>query len=187
MRVSLLVSLAGLFFLAGCAFLTGGRDQEGWALHHMLLADSLEHASMFRQASMEYGIVAQRYKGTSYYAPAVMKLAYLNVNPLNPGRNDSVALSWVTVYLSLPLTNEELANARMYYTLLQRIRFIQTDIDRQAFVADSLQTVSKRQTTDGAALTHRVQELEAALNQATEELAKLKEVDVRLSKARGKK
>ena len=187
MRASAPAFFILLTVLSGCAILTGGRDPEGWALRHMLLADSLEHASMFRQAAMEYGIVAQRYKGTSQYAPAVMKLASLNINPLNPGRSDSAALSWITVYLTLPLTNEELEDARIYYTLLQRIRFIQTDIDRQTFIADSLQAAFKRQTTDSSVLTRRVQELEVDLKQATDELAKLKEVDVRLSKARGKK
>ena len=187
MRATSLVSIIFLTLLYGCSILTGGRDPEGWALRHMMLADSLEHASMFRQASMEYVIVAQHYKGTSYYPRAVMKLAYLNMNPLNPARSDSTALSWITVYLSLPLTNEEVENARMYYTLLQRIRFIQTDIDRQTFVADSLQAAFKRQATDSSALTRRIQELEVDLKQATDELAKLKEVDVRLSKARGKK
>lgn len=187
MHSTKLLAILTLTVISGCALLTGGRDPEGWALRHMMLADSLEQGSMFRQASAEYDIVVQRYRGTSQFPKAVKELVNLNINPLNPNRSDSAALSWITVYLALALPKEEIENARMYYMLLQRIRFIQTDIDRQTFVADSVMAATKRQNADAAALNRRVQELEADLKQANMELAKLKEVDVRLSKARGKK
>ena len=172
---------------AGCSTLPDSRDAESQAAYHMRLAETLERASLLREATHEYTIVAEQYPSSTSYPAAVRKAAFLSMNRWNPAINDSVSLHWFNVYLGLPLKRQDREGARTYVYLLERIRLLREDITRQSAVVDSLSSAAKRQTFSLSSQTRLIQDLETELQQANDELKKLKEIDVRLSKTRGKK
>ena len=156
------------------------------AQRHMAIADTLERASALRKATGEYLIVAERFPSTSVYASAVRKLALLLESPSNPAANDSSSLYWLNKYLALTPSPEEKQFIRMYLRLVDRVKILRDSLERQTDAMDSLAVVARKQSGEAASRTHRLQELEAELQQVSTELRKLKEIDVRISKSREK-
>jgi hypothetical protein len=180
--------LFGLAFaatlVAGCGTLVGEPGEEAEARRQVELARTLEAASNLREAAHEYSIVAQRYPNTSVWPTAVRKASILYASPLNPSRNDSISLVWFAAYQALPLNPQEKDLVQSHVSLQGRMRALEDEMGRQKDVNDSLTVTLKKLSATVVAQGRRAQELEAQVRQTSEELKKLKEVDVRLSKNR---
>lgn len=172
--------------VAGCAgSKVGDEDSERRAAYHMHLADSLEALNALQQAALEYRLVAELYPTTSHYPNAVRNTALLFSNPANPAMDDSVSLHWFKAYLDLPIQREERVKAEIYVTMLNRIMTLRTELNRRSGVIDSLNQLSRRQSTDSSARNKRIQDLEAELKKTNMELQNLREVDVRINRRKG--
>ncbi len=186
------ISMAGavlLLVLGGCKTVTVESDSEARARQHMHLADSLESVSAYREAAFEYGIVAELYPHSSFYPAAARQAAFLHLHPDNDGANDSIALYWFHEYMKASPPSPERRAVEVCVSLLERIQALEGAIELQKATSDSLAAVTKRQAGEMLTLSGRakqVQALEAELKKANEELEKLREVDVRVSKGREK-
>ncbi len=179
--------LLPLLCAAGCSMFSGSTPTESEAARIMILADSLERASFLREAALEYTIAAEQYPEAPGYPTAVRRAALLYLNPSNPSRSDSASLHWLEVYVTIPVSREEKENARALIGQLQRIVTLRAGIARQMSIADSLGGVARKQATLVTSQLHRIQELEAELTQANQELKRIKEIDLKLSRSRGRK
>ncbi|MBP1679169.1 MAG: hypothetical protein H6Q29_1080, partial [Bacteroidetes bacterium] len=97
----------------------------------------------------------------------------------NPARNDTLALRWMRIYQPLASTREERQEVGIVTSLIQQTMSLREQLAREAASGDSLGTVLRRQV-------RRTRDLETELQQASEELRKLKEVDMRTSRTRRK-
>jgi hypothetical protein len=181
----------GLYFLTavllyGCSSSGVVNDVEVQALRHMAIADTLERTSALKEATLEYEIVAGRFPSSSVHAAAVRKTALLFSSPVNPAANDSASLYWLNIYLDLTKSPEEKQIIQMYLKMVGRVKVLHDSLARQTAANDSLVSVARRQGGETATRARRVQELESELQKASNELRKLKEIDVRISKSRGK-
>jgi hypothetical protein len=171
---------------AGCSSTGGLSDPETQARRRMAIADTLERASALKEATLEYTIVAERFSGTSVHAAAVRKAALLYSSSANPAANDSSSRYWLTRYLDLTRSAEEKQIIRMYMAMVDRVALLRDSVARQTVANDSLSALARRQTGDLTTRAKRMQELEAELQKASDELKRLKEIDVRVSRSRGK-
>jgi hypothetical protein len=172
--------------LYGCSSSGIVNDVEVQALRHMAIADTLERASALKEATLEYKIVAGHFPSSSVHATAVRKTALLFSSPANPAANDSASLYWLNIYLDLTKSPEEKQIIQMYLKMVGRAKVLHDSLTRQAAVNDSLVAVARRLGGETASRARRVQELESELQKASNELRKLKEIDMRISKSRGK-
>ncbi len=162
-------------------------DAEARAEYHMRVADSLEAASLLREAALEYKLVAELYPKTKHYPNAVRNTALLYGNPSNPAVDDSLSLQWFQTYLTLSVSREEKVKAEIYVTMLKRLTTLRREINRRAVMIDSLQNLTRKQSGDLASRSKKIQELESDLKKTTSELEKLREVDVRINRRKGGK
>lgn len=160
---------------------------EARAEYHMAIADSLESLQMLRDAALEYKLVAELFPNTSHYSEAVRNTALLYSNPANPAADDSLSLQWFQTYLTLPISRDERVKAEIYVTMLKRITTLRRELSHRAALIDSLHVVARKQSTDLAARTRRVQELESELKKTLSELERLREVDARINRRKGGK
>jgi transposase-like protein len=172
--------------LYGCSSSDIVSDVEVQALRHMAIADTLEHASAFQEATLEYKIVAERFPLSSVYATAVRKTALLLGSPTNPAANDSASLYWLNIYIGLTTSPEEKQIIQMYLNVVGRVKVLRDSLTRKSAINDSLLAVTRKQGGEAVTRARRILELEAELQKASNELRKLKEIDVRISKSRGK-
>jgi len=172
---------------AGCSGFGGSSENDAEAARSMSVADSLERASYYREAALEYGIVAESHPEASFYPLAVRKAALLNATPLNPAANDSIALYWLGVYQNLNVSRQERENARVLAAQLRRVADLRLELSRQRRFTDSLSSVLRRESSFLVSQSHRIEELENNLRQTTNELKRLKEIDLRLQRNRGRK
>ena len=180
------LSLLIAALLCGCSSSGIVNDVEVQALRHMAIADSLEHTVALEKATLEYEIVARRFPSSSVHATAARKAALLFSSPANPAANDSASLYWLNVYRDLTTSPEEKQIIRMYLGMAGRINILRDSLARQTALHDSLVAAARRQGGEAASRARRVQELESELQKASNELTKLKEIDMRISKSRGK-
>jgi hypothetical protein len=179
-----------LAWLAGCSTSKIDTDAEARAGDQMRRADSLETAMSVQEAAQEYGSVAELYPATSHYPTAVRKAAFLYSSPVNNAVNDSASLYWFHEFLRLPISAGDREVAQLYVRFLERIIALRVEQQRQIATIDSLSTINKRQASELSKSSGRlkqIQELENELRKTTNELTKLREVDIRMSKNRGKK
>ena len=172
--------------LYGCSSSGIMNDIEVQAQRHMGIADTLERAEALKEATLEYQIVAERFPSTSVHAAAVRKAGLLFSAPSNPAANDSASLYWLNTYRALTQSPEEKQIIDMYINVVGRVKMLRDSLGRQAAASDSLAMVARKQASEAASRSRRMQELESELQKASSELRKLKEVDVRISKSRGK-
>ena len=182
----LLFLAAAAALAAGCSLFQGGTIENA-AGYHMRLADSLEQRKAFREAVRHYESVAEQYPRSASYPAAVRRIALLYAGELYDPRADSIALHWFTVYLRLPLRKAEQENAQTFLSLLRRTQTLRDDLTRRTATVDSLTLASRRQAGTISAEFRRLQEVEAELRQAQRELTKMRDIDLRLSKDRGRK
>ena len=184
-RAALALLAAGLTAAGGgCRTFNATRDMEDRVSRHMAVADSLERAGNLQAAALEYALVAQHYGSSASHPAAVRKTALLMLDPRNPASNDSLALQWLNLYLHVPAGRGVNDDARIQISLLERITATQLALVRARAESDSLQLLIQRQNGTAATQGQRLVELEAQLRQARQELARLKEVDVQLSRTR---
>ncbi len=178
-------ALAALLLLGwACSTYDAARDMEVRVARHMTAADSLAQAGDLRGAALEYGLVAQHYAGSAQYPEAVHKAALLSLDPRNPNADDSTAVYWLNTYLRIPNNPPAAQDARTQLFLLQHISAVQAALERARLAVDTLTQLVHRQSTQLTAQGQRLQETEVQLRQAQQELARLKEVDVQLSRTR---
>lgn len=170
----------------GCSSSDVVNDVEIEARRHMAIADTLEQAFAWKEATLEYKIVAERFPSSSVHATAVRKTAFLLSVPSNPAANDSASLYWLTTYLDLTKSSEERQIIQMYLTMVGRVRILRDSLTRQNALHDSLVAGARKQAGETASRARRILELESELEKAANELKKLKEIDVRISRSRGK-
>lgn len=177
-----------IFIFSSCAPTSGIKyDSESLAGYHMERGDSLEVTNQLSDAVFEYKLVAELYPRTSHYPKAVRNAAILYSNPANPSVNDNLSMYWFERYLTLPISRDERARTEVYVSMLNRLRGLRKELNRNTVTIDSLQTVSRRQSGDLATRNKRVQDLETELKQATVEMQRLRELDVRINRRKGGK
>ena len=173
--------------LSGCAsFESEQSGTEPWSPveRHMAIADTLEQINLLAEASLEYTLAAQLYPSSEYYPMAVRKAAFLYSDRRNPARNDSVSIFWFQRYLELPLSAEQRELTSLYLQLREETSTLRNSLTRQGSVADSLQTIVRRQGNEMGNRAKRLAELEAELAKANDELQKLREIDVKMHKTK---
>jgi len=153
----------------------------------MAVGDSLEAAADYARAALEYRIVAELYPQTSFYPTAARRVAVLSLHPNNPSANDSVARYWFTQYLDVTSPSQGRSLAEVCLHLLNNLSGLQRELELQKSSNDSLASVLKKQSGELSTRMKAVQSLEEELKRAYEELRKLREVDVRISRDRGEK
>jgi len=169
---------------AGCSVFSDARNSSSPAARRMMFADSLEQEGLYQQAAVTYAQVATRFPKSGQYPLAVRKAAALFSLSAPTIANDSAAYRWYQAYLGLPLEKSERENARISVELLSRILSLHAQIVQLYTATDSLSVLTKRQAASVTADARRIQEVEQQLQQAQSELAKIKEIDLRLSKNR---
>lgn len=172
--------------LHGCSTSRELNNTEMQAQRHMAIADTLERGSELRGATLEYQIVAERFPSASVYAKAVRKVALLVSSPENPAASDSASLYWLNRYLPLSQSPEEKQIIQMYLKTVGQRRVLRDSLVRQHALYDSLTAVTRKQSIEMTLRARRIQDLDTELQKASNELRKLKEVDERISKSRGK-
>jgi hypothetical protein len=167
---------------AGCSLFQSPHSPESSASAHMDAAEAFEKAGDLGNATREYSAVASMYPGTPEYAHAIWKAADLYLNIQNPAANDSAALSLLSLYLNLPVSDGTKPEARLRHSLLERVVALKGSLVQMQHNVDSLAAVTKKQSTTLSSQSTRLTELENELHQTKDELARLKELDVRLSR-----
>jgi len=176
-----------LLAISGCTSFESERSgAEPWSPveRHMAIADTLEQTDQLAGASLEYTLAAQLYPSSEYYPMAVRKAAFLYSDKRNPARNDSVSTYWFQRYLELPLSAEQREITSLYLQLREETSALRNSLSRQSSVADSLQTIVRRQGIEIGNRAKRLSELEAELAKANDELQKLREIDVKMHKTK---
>jgi hypothetical protein len=146
------------------------------------LARTLESSSNLREAAHEYLIVAETYPRSEIWPHAVRKTAVLYADPRNPGRSDSIALRWLSVYQVLSTSPAEKDLIQSTAAALTWGAGFEKELERQRHATDSLAGIVRRLSSSLAAQTRQTEEVDARLRKTAEELKKLKEIDVRASR-----
>jgi hypothetical protein len=176
-----LMFVAGLVG-GGCSLFNPPHDEEYIAAAHMETAAAHEEAGDLSYATHEYDMVAMLYPNYSLYPQAVINAARLYLNPKNPAASDSSAWTLLTLYLTLHVPEADREGARTQLTLLERAMHLKSIVARNEHSLDSLSLVARKQNTSLSTQGQRIADLENELRQTKEELARLKDVDVRLSR-----
>ena len=172
--------------VAGCSLTGIVNEKESEARRRMVAADTLERARSFKEATIEYTRIAEQFSSTSVYPAAVRKAGILYSMPSNPLMNDSASAYWLGIYATMANSLEEKQIIGMYLTTIERARMLRDSLSMKTAIIDSLATTVRRQSSELTSRGKRIQDLEAQLQKASEELLKLKEIDLRISKSRGK-
>ncbi len=172
------------FLITGCLSKTRSSRSELQARNHMDRAAALEDSFEYRQAVLEYLIVAEGYPAARDYKTAVWKAAFLSIHPANPEIDYNTALYWLQVYLGLPLSTEEKDSAVLYVAMIEHINGLESKLSSLTAEKDDLGAVARKQFSDIVTVTQRLSQLEADLTQTQAEFKKMKEVDVRMHRSR---
>ena len=183
-RFLLLVGLLPLLgsWIAACSLFTSTHDPDSFAASHMEAAEDFERAGDLGNATREYAIITSAYPRYERYPRALWKAATLYLNDKNPAANDSSALILLTTYVNLPGLQEDKTEARMRLTLVERVVSLKGILTRTERNIDSLSQVVRKQTATLSTQTQHLSELETEVRQTKDELTRLKDVDVRLSR-----
>jgi cell division septation protein DedD len=187
MKIRNIIIFVLCLLMTSCLSKIKGSESELNARDYMDRAAALENAEAYHQAAQEYAMVAEHYPSTSYHKLAVWKAASLNIHPANPKINYAAALSWLKVYLKLPLSPEEKEAATFYVSMVERINDLQSELSSMIEEKDGLFEITRKQSSDIKSETKRRKELEAELAHAWNELNKMKAVDVRMHRSRAER
>jgi len=182
----LLLVAAAAVLAAGCALFQGNRIEDA-AAYHMRLADSLEYRKEYREAIRHYESVTEQYARSASYPAAVRRLALLYAGEFSDARADSVSQYWFGVYMRMPLKRPEQEIVRVFLSLLRRSQTLRDDLARRTAAVDSLTLTSRRQAGTISADARRLQDVQEDLIQTQKELAKMRDIDLRISKNRERK
>ncbi len=170
-----------VFVIAGCS--SARKAGEGLR-GEIERAQSAEATGDLAGAARAYALAAEHQPGGEFFSMAARKAAILFSHPLNPSRNDSVALGWFRMLAEQPLPGPELELVHLQIATLERSEMQADQIQRQREAADSLTVVTRRLSLTVANQSRQIQELELEVRKVSEELRQLKEIDVRLSRRR---
>jgi cell division septation protein DedD len=187
MKIRNIIIIILCLLLTSCLSQIQSSKSESKTRDLMDRAAALENAGAYRQAAQEYAMVAEHYPSSSYHKLAVWKAALLNINPANPEINYGAALSWLKVYLKLPLSPAENEAATSYVSMVARISDLQAELSSTVEEKNKLLEITRKQSSDIESDTKRRNELEAELAHAWDELNKMKAVDVRMHRSRVEK
>jgi hypothetical protein len=165
--------------VTGCSAVRSTREE---MRAQMERARSAEASGDLPGAARAYALAAEQFPGGEFFPIAVRKAAILSSHPLNPSRNDSVALAWFRVLAAQPIPGSEKELVALQIATLERSQGLIEQIRRQREAGDSLTAVTRRLSLTAANQSHQLQELESEVKRVSEELRQLKEIDVRLSR-----
>lgn len=171
---------------AACSSTDTLNDIETQARSRMAVADTLEQAKAWKEATREYTFIARQFPSSSVYQTAVWKAALLYSTPENPIASDSASAHWFRVYQSFSPSTEEKALIQMYLGAIERTRRLRDSLLVLKNTGDSLAVAARKQSSELSARAKRILELETQLQKTSDELLKLKEIDMRISKSREK-
>lgn len=173
--------VAIVLLLAGCS--STRKTGEDMRLQ-MERAQFAESSGDLAGAAHAYALAAEQNPRGDLFAVAARKAAILFSHPLNPSRNDSVALEWFRILAKHPLSGPERELVHLQIATMERSELLTEQIRRQQEAADSLTDVTRRLSLSVANQSRQIQELELEVRRVSEELRQLKEIDVRLSRRR---
>jgi hypothetical protein len=183
-RIICLVVIAGAWFVGCSGAFESETPATTEARRQIGVAQSLESAGNLREAAHEYLMVAEGYPMSDVWPLAVRKTGVLYARPQNPARNDSIALRWLNVYEVLTTDPGEKDLLQELLFSLNWNRALSAEGARQQGVVDSLSEAVRRLTSSLTSRTRENEELNVQLRKTSEELKKLKEIDVRTSRKR---
>jgi hypothetical protein len=173
-----------VLLLPGCGSPEIDNDTEVRVEQHLAAARALESSGNLRGAVQEYQVIAEMYPGSTRYPLAVRRIGLLNLDPRLPSASDSAAIVWLKKYSSLPVPDAQREESLIISSLLDRYAALENLRAGTRLTADSLSVAIRHQNGLLSIQQQRLQELDTELKQVRKELARLKEVDVRLSKMR---
>jgi hypothetical protein len=182
-----LVAVIVLASFSNCTFIAREYGHRIELQHQWDLAASLEESKQYAEAAKEYGRIAETFPTSFVYEKAVRKAAMLSVDPENRQFDLDAGLKWFKVLAELPIPPAEQENVRLHIALLERIKGLQNSISELDYGKKKLMTVSAAQEKELAERDRKIRELESELAWTSEELKKMKEVDVLLHESRKKK
>jgi len=181
-----LAAIIMLAVLSDCTFIARDYEDKKELQHHLSIAATLEESKQYAEAAKEYDRFAETYPTSFFYKKAVRKAAMLYVHPENPQFDLDAGLKWFNVLAELPLSPGEQEDVRLHIALLERIKGLQYSIYELDYGKKKLMIASEKQEKELAERDRKVRQLESELAWASEELRRLKEVDVLLHKSRRK-
>jgi|APIni6443716594_1056825.scaffolds.fasta_scaffold16681_2 hypothetical protein len=174
-------TLALLALACAPASLTPSQKEE--ADRQLGLARAMETTQDLRRALHMYTIVAETYAQSPQGALAAQRAAMLYARPGNLQRNDSLALYWFRTAVARIESPDMRDQIQLSMFLLDRSALQQQELRRARVMADSLQLVVRRQATTIASQTRRMGEIERTLGATSNELRRLKDVDIQISRS----
>lgn len=170
--------------ISGCGVFSEVSESEQAATAALEDAHALEEQGHIEDAARAYGLVAREHPSSAVSVTAVRKAALLSASAANPARNDSVARSWLRIYLSKDIGPGERETASL---LLDRIAFsgeLLQRLQRQEQRSDSLSALLREQASLMRNQGQAIEALRKELHKTTEELRKLKDIDEQTSRRR---
>ena len=175
------VGIVMALLVAGCS---SARKASDGMREQMERAQYAEVSGDLADAAREYALAAERFPNGEFFSVAARKAAILYSHPLNPSRDDSVALGWFRVLAGQPIPGAEKELVHLQIASLERSQALTEQMRRQREAGDSLTVVTRRLSLTAANQSRQIQELELEVKRISEELRQLKEIDVRLSRRR---
>ncbi len=173
--------IVAALLIAGCSSVRKAGDG---MREQMERARYAEASGDLADAARGYALAAEQYPKGESFSVAVRRAAILFSHPLNPARDDSVALAWFRVLAEQPIPGSEKEFVHLQIATLERSQILAEQVRRQREAGDSLTVVTRRLSLTVANQSRQIQELEAEVKRVSEELRQLKEIDVRLSRRR---
>lgn len=178
---------AVLLLLAGCISFERPDERESEVQIKMKMADSLSATSSIHDAALAYQTIATEYPSSPQYADAVMRTACLSVHPRNESPDDTTALRWLDRYVMLPVGLQEKQRGEMELSLLTKLEAARDSIAARRGELDSLRLLARSQSMELQNRDTKIHDLEAQVKATNDELAKLREVDIKISRRAAKK
>ncbi|MBU0730141.1 MAG: hypothetical protein KKE17_01700 [Proteobacteria bacterium] len=175
----------------GCAPILQSFEEKRLAGLEFERAQRLEDERKFPEATQEYLALTQKYPSTKIALTASLKTAALYSNFNNPEMDIQKAFAWYRKILNSDVSAAEQERVAHSLGLVEQILELQKEM-AQAQKENGLLVAENRQLLLGnnnisAELADKklqIEALESQLQQVSEALAKMKEIDVNLSKSR---
>jgi hypothetical protein len=179
--------LAGAFFLlsmlAACSSYHGETPGDSAPAERIARADSLGAAGHYDAALGEYRSLIEFFPASRYAPSWIRQMALLSSAPGNARRDDSAALQWFRAYALLPaVTPQEKEDTGVIIRLLEEHLLLSAELQKRQARADTLAVQLDKNNAELALRAKRIKELEAELKSISDELQRLREVDIHISK-----